>query len=532
MAKYLDLAGVKALWKVISDKYNPALTASGTSINAITGVTGTNVQAALGSIYDQLKTVEGKADSWKDKFLSSAEVIKGTYTPGAEGAQGTYNPDGDGQVLHLVVKAEGETDATDVYVDVSKLIDKYDGSNVVLTGYTKGTSDADISPEDKLNQALSKLAVGIDNAKKKAAEAEGKIPTTVGLSASENSVSATLGSTGSVKIAAGTNMGSVATANGTITISGKDWSTEIADAKAAGTSVAVGLQGTLATGKYTVSTKGTGAGSGSVAITAGNNITLTTAADGVTVAGKDWTSDINNAITNAAGNYATAAQGGKADTALQEVTVNGSKLTQANSSVTLNGGNVLTAAAIGGSGSAPTYAASTAIDTVLAGLDSRISSLKTSSDSKLSGVKLNGTVITPTDGVVNLAVDGASLYVDNAAQTKQTIKAAIESAASDASKGISDAATAQAKADANAASITTLQNSLGNYQEKLSELSAAGTEFSLVKYSKLGVVTEGRKLQEADITALGFQTGKFENGATADEAIPVEEITEANLSTK
>lgn len=466
-----------------------------------------------------MKTVEGKADSWKDKFLSSAEVINGTYTP-----DGGYNPEGAGQVLHLVVKAEGEGAATDVYADVSSLIDTFDGSDIVLTGYSKGTSDAAIAPEDTLNEAISKLDVRSDNTNKKIAEVEGKIPTTVGLSASENSVSATLGSTGSVKIAAGTNMGSVATADGTITINGKDWSTEIADAKAAGTSVAVGLEGALATNKYTVSTKGTGAGGGSVAITAGDNITLTTATDGVTVAGKDWTSDINSAIATAAGNYATATQGATADSALQEVTVNGNTLTKANNSVTLTGGNVKTAVAIGSN------AVSTAIDTVLADLDTRVTAAKNSADGKLSGVKLNGAEVAPVDGVVNLAVDGASINVDNNAENKQTIKAAIASAASDASKGISDAAAAQAKADENAASITSIQNSLGNYQEKLSELTAAGDEFSLVKYSKLGVITEGRKLQESDITAFGFHTGKFEEGATADSAIDVNEITAEKLS--
>lgn len=519
MAQYLDKAGVKALWSAIKQQYDPALTAKGTSLEAIEGVSGENVQAALANIYEQVKTVEGKADSWKDKFLNSAEVVKGTYDAETK----TYNPDGAGQVLHLVVATGDGSDATDVYADVSALVDTFDGRDIELTGYAKGTSDAAIAPNDKLNQAFSKVEVRLDKVGESITEVEGKIPTSVGLSASANAVSATLGGSGSVSIAAGENMGSVTTADNTITISGKDWSEAIEEAKKAGTDVAVGLSGAMDGGKYKISTSGTGAGTASVSITAGDNITVAATADGVSVAGKDWKSDIDTAIANVAGDYATAAQGATADSALQEVTVNGNKLTKTSNSVTLTGGNVNTASAIG------THAVGTAVDTVLADLDTRVSAVKSSADGKLSGVKLNDNTVEATDGVVNLKIDGASLNVDDSAETKQTIKDAIAAVSTTAAKGVSDAATAQAKADENAASITALQTSLDGYQPKLSEIAANDT-YSLVKYNNVGVVTAGKALEASDITALGFQAGTFEEGATADSAIPSAEITLANLN--
>lgn len=523
MAQYLDKAGLKALWTAIKTQYDPALTAAGTSVSTIAGVEGADVQAALSSIYEQLKSVKTTADSWKDKFLHSAEVIKGTYTPGVDGKEGTFDANGDGQVLHLVVETKDGEETTDVYADVSSLVDTFDGRDIALTGYTKGTSSAPVAADDKLNEAVSKLEVRLDKEDEKISDVEGKIPTSVGLSASSNSVSATLGSTGSVSIAAGTNMGSVVTADNTITISGKDWSSEIADAKKAGTDVSVGLTGAMDGAKYKISTSGTGAGASSVSLTAGDNITVAATTDGVSVTGKDWSTDISTAVANAAGNYATAAQGATADSALQEVTINNNKLTKASSSVTLTGANVNIASAVGA------HAVGTAVDTVLSDLDTRVSAAKSSADGKLSGVKLNGNTVAPADGVVDLNIDGASLNVDNSAETKQTIKAAIQAAASDASKGIADAAAAQAKADENATNITALQNSLGNYQTKLATITASDT-YSLVKYNEVGVITEGRALQASDISALGFQAGTFEEGATADAAIPAAEITAANLN--
>lgn len=85
------------------------------------------------------------SDFIKDGMLSDAKIV--------------VNPDGqpDGTYLELIFNTDADKKST--YVDVSKLIDSFDGSNVYLTGYKALESDATpITEEDSLNLAIAKLA--------------------------------------------------------------------------------------------------------------------------------------------------------------------------------------------------------------------------------------------------------------------------------------------------------------------------------------------------------------------------------------
>lgn len=158
--QFLDLQGVKNLWAAVKSYADSAAStavssqnlatvatsgkASDVSITAISGVTTTTgVQGALESIYSQLSDVKNtadaaksSADSWVDKFVSA----------------GTYNA--TTKQIELTI-ANGDS----VKFDVSDLLDNvnFTGANTVLTGYTAGTSSADIVATDSVNVAIGKL---------------------------------------------------------------------------------------------------------------------------------------------------------------------------------------------------------------------------------------------------------------------------------------------------------------------------------------------------------------------------------------
>lgn len=85
------------------------------------------------------------SDFIKDVLLSDARL--------------SVNPEGqlEGTYLELVFNLDSGKDS--IFVDVSSLIDSFDGTNIHLTGYTELEVDAaPITAQDSLNLAIAKLA--------------------------------------------------------------------------------------------------------------------------------------------------------------------------------------------------------------------------------------------------------------------------------------------------------------------------------------------------------------------------------------
>lgn len=107
-----------------------------------------------------LSYIDGKIKlSGKDSVISEIDASDFIKDGMLAGARITVNPEGqlEGTYLELIFNTASEKQS--VFVDVSTLIDNFDGSNVYLKGYTALEEDATpITENDSLNLAIAKLA--------------------------------------------------------------------------------------------------------------------------------------------------------------------------------------------------------------------------------------------------------------------------------------------------------------------------------------------------------------------------------------
>lgn len=111
----------------------------------------------------------------KDNIIIS-EISTTTFNTNLVDVRLTYNPEGQlpGTYLEFIFNTDNGREVT--YVDVSSLIDSFDGSNIYLTGYD-GTGN--ISSSDTLNSAVAKLAKLIEDHEKGFEELDKKIDRTL-----------------------------------------------------------------------------------------------------------------------------------------------------------------------------------------------------------------------------------------------------------------------------------------------------------------------------------------------------------------
>lgn len=94
-----------------------------------------------------------------DKYVQSGEILRGTWS----GTTFTPSAQGSDLALKLTYNSATSPDPTEIYIDVTSLIDVYDGANLLLTsGYSIPDQYTAPAANDSMDTVIGKLMKRID----------------------------------------------------------------------------------------------------------------------------------------------------------------------------------------------------------------------------------------------------------------------------------------------------------------------------------------------------------------------------------